>query len=153
MTQQLIITSDGSHTIMDETFHEYYHSIHGAIEESLYVFIEQGLKQLLKSYTLEKPGIKIFEVGFGTGLNAFLTFLYAKNFNIAVDYASIEISPLDSSVWQRLNYTDCTSPDYKEYFKQMHRVKWNLSNFITPSFTLTKIKEDLEKYSFDEKLV
>ena len=148
---QIIVTNDGSHTLLDENFNEHYHSVHGAIGESEYIFIEQGLKKVLKPEIHEESVINIFEVGFGTGLNAFLTLLFVKNTNFVIKYTSIEKSPLDSSIWQSLNYPDCLNPVYKEDFEQLHQVDWNKIHIITPSFTLLKVLADLEAYSFNKK--
>ena len=63
---ELIVTSDGSHTIFVPELNEHYHSIHGAVQESMLVFIKNGL-----GYCDTNP-LNIFEVGFGTGLNALL---------------------------------------------------------------------------------
>ena len=66
-------TKDGSNTLFVPDLNEHYHSVHGALQESQHVFIKQGLEHVLE----QKKDIKILEVGFGTGLNAILTFPYA----------------------------------------------------------------------------
>jgi tRNA U34 5-methylaminomethyl-2-thiouridine-forming methyltransferase MnmC len=74
-TKMPITTHDGSHTLYIKELDEYYHSIHGAIQESMHVFIQSGL------HFIQKKEITIFEMGFGTGLNAFLTYLEGKKSN------------------------------------------------------------------------
>ena len=61
------ITADGSHTLYVGALDETYHSKHGAIQEAVHVFVEAGLTYF------KKPQINVLEIGFGTGLNAFLT--------------------------------------------------------------------------------
>lgn len=91
---KVITTSDGSHSLLNEELDETYHSRHGAVQESMHVFIKNGLEYF--------PGndVNIFEVGFGTGLNALLSAQSSKN----VNYTSIEAFPLEESVYSQLNY-------------------------------------------------
>jgi len=145
MHRKIILTSDGSHTIRDDHFHEHYHSVHGAICESAHVFIEQGLKKI------KKNDIKIFEVGFGTGLNVYLSLLYGMDHNITIRYTSIDLYPLQESLFRQLNYPDFYFLPGNNYFEQIHTGKWNITNIINPSFTLKKINTDLLTYVFDEK--
>ncbi|MFN7014953.1 MAG: SAM-dependent methyltransferase, partial [Bacteroidia bacterium] len=68
---ELIKTADGSFTLYLKDLDETYHSRHGAEQESMHVFINNGLRYyLLHQFNNE---IAILEVGFGTGLNALLT--------------------------------------------------------------------------------
>ena len=75
MQRQLIITKDGSHTVSIPEMNVTYHSHHGAIQESQHVFIDAGLKHWLNA--TQKKDIAIFEMGFGTGLNALLSLIEA----------------------------------------------------------------------------
>jgi tRNA U34 5-methylaminomethyl-2-thiouridine-forming methyltransferase MnmC len=68
---EIILTDDGSHTLFVPELGEHYHSIHGAIQESGFIFINCGL-----AFSTADP-VRIFEAGFGTGLNALLTGIYA----------------------------------------------------------------------------
>ena len=90
--RQLIITKDGSHTVSIPEMNVTYHSHHGAIQESLHVFINAGLKYVLDTDNL--PVIYIFEMGFGTGLNALLTLIEAERLQQPVHYTAIELYPL-----------------------------------------------------------
>ena len=72
MSLKIINTSDGSHTIYNSELNETYHSIHGSINESMHVYIEEGLNYFQKKAS--KKMYKIFEVGFGTGLNFVLSY-------------------------------------------------------------------------------
>ena len=86
MDKEFVITEDGSHTIYLPEMDEHYHSTHGAIQESLHIYINQGLLQVAKKE------ISILEIGFGTGLNAYLTFAFADNKKLNINYFSIEVA-------------------------------------------------------------
>ncbi|MCS5611528.1 MAG: SAM-dependent methyltransferase, partial [Candidatus Poribacteria bacterium] len=98
MDLDLITTRDGSHTLEVPSLKERYHSIHGAIQESKHVFIEMGLCHF------SSGPISILEVGFGTGLNAFLTFLETTDQEILINYHALEPFPLPFSWTTKLNY-------------------------------------------------
>ena len=83
---KLIITSDGSHSLLNEALNETYHSVHGAIQESQHVFINNGLRYFLETTTSDN--LSIFEVGFGTGLNALLTLKAIENTKTFVFFIS-----------------------------------------------------------------
>lgn len=136
-TIKLIVTGDGSHTLLNEALDETYHSRHGAIQESMHVFIEQGLKFLLKE---QKPGpISILEVGFGTGLNALLTLTESIKNELAIAYTSLETYPLGQELWKNLNYPD---PDY--LFNELHKAEWHKWVEITDHFKLLKLEKSLQ---------
>jgi len=130
---------------MDDRFDEHFHSIRGAIEESRYVYIEQGLNKLSGSC------IHIFEVGFGTGLNAYLTLLDSLRSNRIIHYTSIELYPLTKNLIKQLNYPDLLSPLHKKCFNKIHEVDWNMQHRITPCFYFKKISADLASYELDDK--
>jgi tRNA U34 5-methylaminomethyl-2-thiouridine-forming methyltransferase MnmC len=134
---KIIKTSDGSDTIFIHGMNEHYHSVHGAIQESEYIFINCGL-----DYCQTNP-VRIFEVGFGTGLNAFLTFINSFNRAREILYTAIEKDPLPDSLINSLNYKDLVPNEYSQFFKQLHSSKWNLPERINKNFTLLKIKGDL----------
>ena len=71
MIREIITTRDGSHSISVPELNVTYHSIHGALQESLHVFIRAGL-HYVKDIFPEEP-LQVLEIGFGTGLNALLT--------------------------------------------------------------------------------
>jgi tRNA U34 5-methylaminomethyl-2-thiouridine-forming methyltransferase MnmC len=142
---KIINTNDGSSTLYSAEFKDHYHSVFGAINESKHVFIDAGLKYL------DTKTIKIFEVGFGTGLNALLTYLESAKKNIIVDYTAIELYPVTQDIIQQLNYTQFLSEKAKEIFDTLHKVRWNKKNKISNHFHLTKIKNDFNDYLFKEK--
>ncbi len=139
---QLITTSDGSHSLFIESLDESYHSIHGAIQESKHVFIEAGLKNL----TLEgEEVLNILEMGFGTGLNVFLTYLAAKE--QPIHYTSLEAYPLEFAMVEQLNYVkelEVNEVD-KAVFEKLHQADWNQKVAISSSFHLTKLNQKLEE--------
>jgi tRNA U34 5-methylaminomethyl-2-thiouridine-forming methyltransferase MnmC len=138
---QIIITSDGSHTIYVPEIDEHYHSVHGAVQESTHIFIKNGFE------ICKADPLNIFEVGFGTGLNALLTAIKCISGNIEVNYTSIEKYPLDESVIRSLNYSDFAGENAKEIFQAIHSVPWNVSINICKNFNLKKIEADLTTYT------
>jgi len=143
MKKEFMITEDGSHTIYLPEMDEHYHSIHGAIQESVHIYIEQGLLQTTKS------PISVLEIGFGTGLNAYLTFCYAQERNISIDYFSLEKYPLTEAEYSQLNYPESIFPENAAIFVQMHRADWEDVQTISPNFRLKKLKTDLLTHQFN----
>lgn len=144
MDKEFVITEDGSHTIYLPEMDEHYHSTHGAIQESLHIYINQGLLQV------QKKEISILEIGFGTGLNAYLTYAFAETKNIKINYFSIEKYPLSETDYLSLNYPQTIFPEYGEIFKELHRSKWDSVVEISPEFALRKIHADLLSFEFDK---
>lgn len=140
---QIIITSDGSHTIYLPEMDEQYHSVNGAVTESKYVYIEKGYK----FQTAESP--TVFEVGFGTGLNCFLTALIAENEKRPTLYYSIENFPLAKEITSQLNFSQLLSNPDKQLFNKIHDCNWNEPVKISEYFKLKKIKADLTNFDFE----
>ena len=137
MQTQLITTEDGSHSLFVPHLNEHYHSTHGAIQESRHVYIQSGFE----ASPLKQ--INVLEIGFGTGLNAFLTLLEAEKTNKEVHYTSLELYPLDIEKAKKLNYAQQLSDASSEsLFLSLHTAPWNESVIITPSFSLHKIETD-----------
>ena len=134
---EIITTGDGSHSLLNKDLNETYHSIHGAVRESQHVFIDNGLQFWIEKNS--KPTVKIFEVGFGTGLNVLLTLLHKTNINI--EYTTLEAFPIEENVWSLLNYAD---DDQKLVFNGIHGSKWNHSSEINTHFLLNKVKNKLQ---------
>ena len=145
MHSELLITSDGSHTLFVPEIDECYHSSHGAIQESRHIFIEAGLKQCVK------PEINVLEIGFGTGLNAFLTMIEAERSGKQIQYVSLEKYPVETEKALRLNYPEELSPEKRSFFELMHISAWNEKIQITPFFSLEKIKTDFTQYTPEHK--
>lgn len=143
MKQELLITEDGSHTLQHKELDESYHSIHGAIMESRHVFIEAGLK-------LFKPTkLRILEVGFGTGLNAYLTLLEAEKHQLSIDYQTLERYPIAVDTAASLNYPALLSPDRSEAFQLMHTAPWDAVTQISERFKIEKRKVDFTLCNFE----
>jgi tRNA U34 5-methylaminomethyl-2-thiouridine-forming methyltransferase MnmC len=143
MDKEFVITEDGSHTIYLPEMDEHYHSTHGAVQESLHVYINQGLLQ-----STQKE-ISVLEIGFGTGLNAFLTCVFAIRNNLKVTYTSIEKFPLTEAEFTKLNYSEKIFTDYADLFKKMHQCQWNSLVGIVPEFSIRKVQADLLTWDFD----
>jgi tRNA U34 5-methylaminomethyl-2-thiouridine-forming methyltransferase MnmC len=129
-------TSDGSHTLYVPEIDEHFHSINGAVRESMIVFIGNGY-QFCKC-----DPVNILEVGFGTGLNAFLTLITSLKDGRRVNYTSLEKNPLPREILNRLNYPDFAGPDGKSLFDLMHSAVWDSPELIAGKFTLEKRRTD-----------
>lgn len=138
---ELIITSDGSHSVLNTALDETYHSRHGAIQESQHVFIRHGLEFILQRNTAKD--ISIFEVGFGTGLNALLTVQFALGNPVNIRYCSLEAFPLEQSIWSKLNYGDSLGAAH--IFAALHQAPWSGLHTILPNFKLQKLHTTLEE--------
>ncbi|MGE0561554.1 MAG: tRNA (5-methylaminomethyl-2-thiouridine)(34)-methyltransferase MnmD [Flavobacteriales bacterium] len=147
---ELKITGDNSHTLLVTELNETYHSTKGAINEALHVFIQKGLTDYLEINNCKE--IEVFEVGFGTGLNAHLTQLFAAENNVKINYTSVEAYPLNLELIQQLNYTDLINSTKQDYLK-LHEVEWNKPITINKYFKLNKLHKEVisikEKEKFD----
>jgi tRNA U34 5-methylaminomethyl-2-thiouridine-forming methyltransferase MnmC len=133
LQRKIITTADGSKTIHLEDWNEHYHSIHGAINEACHVFINAGL------HFVNLKELSILEIGFGTGLNAFITLLEAEKLNLNIDYVGVEAFPITSDEMTLLNYPEqLSAADKTTIFNTLHTVSWEDSHTITSNFTLTK---------------
>jgi tRNA U34 5-methylaminomethyl-2-thiouridine-forming methyltransferase MnmC len=136
-----IITKDGSSTLYSPRFNEHYHSVHGAIQESMHVFIRMGLEAIRPF----KKEVSILEMGFGTGLNALLTLLYAQD--LRIQYTGIESDPVPLPLVQTLNYPEeLKMPEAQEPFLLMHQVEWNQPVVINEQFVLAKCHCKLQEF-------
>ena len=143
MNRHLIITEDGSHSLFVPELDEQYHSIHGAIQESNHVFIDSGLKHCSKN------NLVVFEVGFGTGLNAFLTLLTADELKMKVTYLGIEKYPLLPIEYNSLNYASLINSNFNDSFQLLHNCKWGELTEINPFFSIQKINSDFRYEHID----
>lgn len=136
------LTDDGSHTLYVPALNEHYHSVNGAIQESTHVYINTGL------HNCQKRKINILEIGFGTGLNAFLTLLDVLQSGKSINYISLEAYPLPLHIIERLNYPQQIRVADEDLFKKLHLAEWNESEDITSAFRLTKIETDFTHFDF-----
>ncbi|WKV13650.1 tRNA (5-methylaminomethyl-2-thiouridine)(34)-methyltransferase MnmD [Marivirga harenae] len=148
---KIITTEDGSHSLYHEELKETYHSFHGALQESVHVFIEKGLRFWRTKSGLPKQ-VDIFEVGFGTGLNALLAAHFAMENEVKINFTTIEPFPLDMEIISQLNYaTSIDGDDLKATFEQIHTSIWGEKVEINPYFSIHKIKKKLEDLQIDQK--
>ena len=141
---QIETTADGSNTLFIPQLDEHYHSVKGALTESEHIFVRMGLEHLPLS------SVRLLEIGFGTGLNAFLTLLAAEKLNKTVHYTGIELYPLKEDILKQLDYPQIICPERAEDYYRLHSCEWEQDNWITTNFTLHKIKGDFTKYRFSE---
>ncbi|MBF4518175.1 tRNA (5-methylaminomethyl-2-thiouridine)(34)-methyltransferase MnmD [Flavobacterium sp. ANB] len=136
MEREIIKTLDGSTTIHLKEWDECYHSKHGAIQEAKHVFIKNGFS------LFENNPISILEIGFGTGLNAFITFLEATQKKQKIDYVGVEAYPVDAGEVLQMNYVaELEALEFDNIFEKMHKSKWNEKTEISTDFSLTKRKQ------------
>ena len=136
MKREIIKTLDGSTTIHLEEWDECYHSKHGAIQEAKHVFIKNGLS------LFENKPVAILEIGFGTGLNTFITFLESNFKNQYIDYVGVEAYPVPAEEVLQMNYVaELEALDLEPVFKKMHECEWNEKIAISNYFSLTKRKQ------------
>jgi tRNA U34 5-methylaminomethyl-2-thiouridine-forming methyltransferase MnmC len=130
-------TADGSYTLLHEKLGETYHSRNGALTESQYVYVEKGLRSLG-----EKKSIAILEVGFGTGLNAWLSLQYAQDRRQNIHYTALEPLPLPKTL--------CLQPksnmDQSAEWDLIHDTEWEKQHQLTPYFQLTKMQTTIEAF-------
>jgi len=140
MKREIIQTSDGSTTIHLTDWDENYHSKHGAIQEAKHVFIKNGLS------LFSNQSISILEIGFGTGLNAFISFLESKKLNLNIDYVGVEAYPISAEEVVAMNYVDELNALVAiSIFSEMHSSEWDKKNILTNDFSLTKRKQFFEE--------
>lgn len=147
MKREIIQTLDGSTTIHLQEWDECYHSKHGAIQEAQHVFIKNGLS------LFENQSVSILEIGFGTGLNAFITFLESKKMHQSIDYVGVEGYPVSADEVLSMNYvTELNAENESSIFERMHESDWGEKIVLRDDFYLTKRKQffdeidDLEKF-------
>jgi len=142
LKRKIIATQDGSKTIQIEEWNEQYHSIHGAIQEAQHVFIKHGLHFF--NSTLDsnfKNHISILEIGFGTGLNAFISLLEANKLSIFIDYVGVEAYPVGEEELEQLNYSALLSDNNTSgTFEKLHTLTWEKKHNINSTFSLHKRK-------------
>ncbi len=136
----IFLTEDGSHSFLSEQFDVTYHSTHGAIQETQHVFIEAGLKNVI----LQKlPEITILDIGFGTGLNAYMTWIEAERLGIKIRYIAYEKYPLSINDIKSFNF-DKQLKVSKEVFLKMHTCEGQAETAFSPNFIFEKRLVDIE---------
>jgi len=144
MVEDFIIvrTADGSDTLYSASMDESYHSRNGALQESMHVFIQAGLRDR------KLDSLRVFEVGFGTGLNALLTWREAEEKGIHVYYEAIEAYPLLPSMYEHLHF-ERESPSFpSDAMQQLHQCEWGTITYLGPFFSICKYKADFNTFEF-----
>ncbi|MGO4816923.1 tRNA (5-methylaminomethyl-2-thiouridine)(34)-methyltransferase MnmD [Flavobacterium sp. W22_SRS_FP1] len=140
MEREIIQTLDGSTTIQIKEWDECYHSKHGAIQEAKHVFIKNGLS------LFENREVSILEIGFGTGLNAFITFLEGPKMNQSIEYVGVEAYPISSEELMSMNYVEeLKATGQKGLFEKMHQCSWDEKMQLSEEFSLMKRKQLFEE--------
>lgn len=147
LERKIITTHDGSTSILLEAWDETYHSRHGAIQEAQHVFIQNGLS------LFEGKSVAVLEIGFGTGLNALISFKESQHLSCDISYCGIEAYPVTPEMALQMNYPQLLGDENDELatvFKRMHHSDWETKQVFTEQFNLTKRKMLFEAISFEE---
>ena len=136
MSYELMETADGSHTLFVREMDEHYHSVNGAIQEALHVYLQAGL------LCEPKAEVRLLEIGFGTGLNALLTWRESEARQLPIAYHSIECYPLPMDLVRRLNYGSLVFPADPERFFRLHAAAWDETVPMDSFFSLHKLRAD-----------
>ena len=146
MKREIIQTQDGSTTIHLPEWDECYHSKHGAIQEAYHVFIKNGLE------LFPNQNISILEIGFGTGLNAFITFLESKKLSQNIDYVGVEAYPISAEEVLQMNYvSELNAENDRSFFEKIHKTDWESKNEIDLNYDLTKRKQFFDEITDENK--
>lgn len=144
MEKKLLKTADGSTTLHLPKWNEQYHSKHGAIQEAKHVFIQSGLQYLYEKQKTQH--ISILEIGFGTGLNALMTYLSAKEIaDLHIKYTGLEAYPVALKEIENLNFSNQLNTDNK-VFSSIHASPWEVEEEISDRFLLTKKNLRFEEF-------
>lgn len=137
MKRELRLTEDGSHTLYVPGLDEPYHSLRGALQESMYVFINQGFHKISIS------PLHILELGLGTGLNLMLTLIESEKLNIEVYYHAVEKYPLEPFEFEQLNFERIVDGIIPGNLLRMHEAPWGKPFNLTERFRIFKEQSDI----------
>ena len=147
MQRFIQLTSDGSTTIAIPEKNITYHNTSGAIGESLHVFINAGLQYISQAQSLQH--IQVFEMGFGTGLNALLSWQFAQQQQISINYTAVELYPVAIEESMQLNYGELLN--MQTAFTDLHSCNWETETKLDNHFTLTKNQQSLVDFSTNQQ--
>ncbi len=139
-------TADGSPTLYREDLDEHYHSVKGALAESRHVYIQEGWRKASETFS----PVRVFEVGFGSGLNAALTVAAALESKTPTEYYAAELYPLPKETTDLIS--SALDEEYREAFKSVNNAPWETATVINPYFTLHKLEADLLKMELPQDL-
>lgn len=144
MKREVFLTKDGSTTLFINEWNETYHSKHGAIQEAYHVFIKNGLSLFYDQ------SISILEIGFGTGLNTFITLLEAQNYKLSVQYIAVEAFPVTTDEIDLMNFSSQMNTIDSSTFKTLHQIAWEEETPVSSNFSLIKRNQffqDIDDYN------
>ncbi len=145
---KLFETQDGSNSVFSEKFGVGYHSKYGAIRETRHVFIEAGLFYR----AIVKKDLNVLDMGFGTGLTAFLTFLEAEKLDLRVNYTAVEAYPVGPELTEELGYpASLQAMRHQAVFNEMHRSDWDSPISLTENFVFEKLLSTFESIELSEQ--
>jgi tRNA U34 5-methylaminomethyl-2-thiouridine-forming methyltransferase MnmC len=139
MNREVVVTGDGSKTIRLIDIEENYHSHHGALQEAEHVFIKNGLDD-----RPIKKEVKVFEMGFGSGLNACLSIIKSLSLEVKLDYIGVEAFPISDAEIEALNYGILFDEKYIDLYKKLHELTWNEKHFLAEGISFSKIQDKIE---------
>jgi tRNA U34 5-methylaminomethyl-2-thiouridine-forming methyltransferase MnmC len=141
MKREVVQTADGSMTIHIPEMNENYHSGHGALQEAKHVFLQNGLLEFK-----DRGEVAVFEMGFGTGLNAFLTMEYCELKRKKLRYTGIEAFPVDFEMAKAMKYESSVDSFVSSYFDEIHKCTWNEVHQLTDLISFQKLHLKIENY-------
>ena len=142
MPNKIFITDDGSHSMFSEKHGVSYHSKYGAIQETEHVFINSALR-----FKLPSSSLSILDIGFGSGLNAYMSYLEAEKLNLPIQYVAIEAFPISLEQAKQLNFSEELELDPADFLK-LHQVEWDIQNRISDKFVFEKKLMRFEEIEF-----
>lgn len=142
-SERLVLTHDGSHTIYNDELNQHYHSVQGALQESVRVFVELGLAYIAQ----RQSKLSVLEMGFGTGLNALLTWQFAARNGLEIGYTSLEKFPIGLEEATQLNYDAVVG---FEGLRVLHEAPWGQMVVLADVFGLRKVQSDLLEFETTE---
>ena len=145
---RLITTQDGTHTLYHSVLNQHYHSLQGSLQESMHIFIQLGLIPFLEAFKEEQKTVRVFEMGFGTGLNALLTWKFAENYQSSVAYTGVEAYPISENETQVLNFGEII---HFNKLDQLHGAEWGIPTDLSDVFKFTKHHSTLHELELNEK--
>lgn len=160
----ILLTGDGSPTIFHEGLDEIYHSRHGAFAESMHVFIQEGL-QYQCSHKEDQANLKILEVGWGTGLNAALSFSFVEKHqqDVSLSYVGLEPDPIPLALLEEYRQHSFfeTRSNIRHHLNHLHEMNWGWNEStkdfqatfyeLDARFKFVKLKQELQSFQSLEK--
>jgi tRNA U34 5-methylaminomethyl-2-thiouridine-forming methyltransferase MnmC len=131
-------TGDGSITFYSDQFDQHYHSIFGARTESERVFIELGYNYIIEHFN---DAIQLLEVGFGTGLNAWLTGLSAEKSQRLTEYVGLEAYPLPKAHFEH----------FPGELQAYQKLAWGEQHTIHPYYNVIKQNVKVQDFLAERK--